>query len=144
MPSIKIKHVLQLQICQNKLFKSIEQWIRDQRKYGNLYTITGSPEYQEVVMLIDQTWQRHLVGHGKDARNLGHSKLQVSRHNNLRERLITELHSLLQSDMLLTWPPCVLVKLTVISVQCLDECRLPYMIAAGICHVQGACAVICL
>ena len=102
MPSIKIKHVLQLQICQNKLFKSIEQWIRDQRKYGQLYKVTGSPEYQEVVMLVDQTWQRHLVGHGKDAMNLVHSKLQVSRHNNLRERLITELHSLLQSDMLLT------------------------------------------
>lgn len=70
-----------MQICQTGLFKSIEEWIRDHRKYGKLHKVTDNSENQEILMLVKQTWDRQFVGHGKDGANLGHSQLQVNQQN---------------------------------------------------------------
>ena len=70
--------VVWLQISQKGLFKDIEQWVRDQRRFGDLYTLTDASEHQEIVMLIDKTWDRRFVGHGKDALNLKHTQLKVN------------------------------------------------------------------
>lgn len=38
------------------------------------------PPYQiSVTRLVDETWRQHLIGHGRDARNLAHQGIKVRR-----------------------------------------------------------------
>ena len=65
-----------MQICQDGLFKSLEQWVRDRTKYGKLHSVS-TQEQAEIDSLIRKTWDQRYVGAGKDAVGLKHRGVQV-------------------------------------------------------------------
>ena len=65
-----------VQIQQEGIFQSFEQFVREFRKKGQLYKLKGR-ELTEIDNLIKKTWVQQFVGAGRDASNLNHTSIQV-------------------------------------------------------------------
>lgn len=65
------------QLCKEHKFGDIEDFYKSKQKYEKLH-IADSKERATIEYLIQNTWNHHIVGIGKDAVNLRHKSIQVS------------------------------------------------------------------
>ncbi|KAK7097642.1 uncharacterized protein [Littorina saxatilis] len=66
-------------ISQDGVFQNLENFVRDHRKFGKLHTVKDErgTEFSDITRLVRKTWDKRLVGAGKDASNLKHKDIQV-------------------------------------------------------------------